>query len=256
MKSPLARSFVVALILWIPALAQREISELLYVSPVRVSGVVMDTRSNAIPSAAIACLALLDRNVVVERSVQTDVNGRFDFETLAPAIVVRSAGYESRLVQVGTTESSGLRVMMTPAIDVAEIATCSMKASCLSVGARLWFPAKQGISVSRPGRSIDASEREFNVKSGLRRFILVHGSGPSWGGPYPRGREVWLSSEYVEQTRHTDGSDVIDSKGKTRDGKIWRHVGLKGESAFYVDADPQAASAFDRMLDGVCIRRK
>jgi hypothetical protein len=85
---------------------------------------------------------------------------------------------------------------------------------------------------------------------------MIHGAGPSWGGPNPRSREVWSSVTYKERTRKGDGIQVIDASGKTADGKAWRHVGLSGESAFYTDLDPDAAAIMDRLLDGLSVIRK
>ena len=48
----------------------------------------------------------------------------------------------------------------------------------------------------------------------------------------------------------------MDASGKTLDGKLWRHIGVSGESVFYFDVDADAAAIMDRMLDGLCLIRK
>jgi hypothetical protein len=48
-------------------------------------------------------------------------------------------------------------------------------------------------------------------------------------------------------------SDVIDARGKTAGGKLWRYVGTFGESASYYEVDPRDAALPDRFLDGACV---
>jgi hypothetical protein len=49
------------------------------------------------------------------------------------------------------------------------------------------------------------------------------------------------------------GVHIIDARGKTADGKLWRSVGLRNESAFYSDADFKSAAIMDRILDGLSV---
>ncbi len=85
---------------------------------------------------------------------------------------------------------------------------------------------------------------------------MIHGAGPSWGGPTPRGREVWTSITYKESARLGGRFRLIDASGTTADGKVWRHIGVPGESAFYYDLDRESAAIMDRVLDGLCLNRK
>ncbi len=82
---------------------------------------------------------------------------------------------------------------------------------------------------------------------------MIHGAGPSWGGPNPRSREVWSSIGYRENIHKGDGIQVMDARGTTSDGKLWRHFGRPGESIFYLHLDIDAAVIMDRALDGVCL---
>jgi hypothetical protein len=82
---------------------------------------------------------------------------------------------------------------------------------------------------------------------------MLHGAGPSWGGPEPRSQEVWRSVEFSEIHRTWRGSLIYDARGKTSDGKLWRSVGQSGESIFYFDQNPKDATLFDRVMDGLCI---
>jgi hypothetical protein len=82
---------------------------------------------------------------------------------------------------------------------------------------------------------------------------MIHGVGPSWGGPEPPAREVWNTLEFSETQRDARGHLVLDARGKTSDGKLWRSIGQFGESAFYYGQDQKDAILFDRVLDGLCV---
>lgn len=61
---------------------------------------------------------------------------------------------------------------------------------------------------------------------------------------------------YKERIRRSDGIQAIDASGQTSYGKLWRWVGVAGESVFYFDLDADAAATMDRVLDGLCIIRR
>lgn len=182
--------------------------------------------------------------------MQADTVGRFQFKTRAPSIVFRRDGFESVFVRLATNNDT-LRVRMVPAEATRPLPACEARVSCLSTG-RLCFARVKGVGIGRIGGSIDASERVFNVHRG--RFQMIHGLGPSWGGPTPRDHDVWSSIEFIELFRDGCGLRAIDARGKTIDGKRWRSVGIPGESAFYFDVEAGQTAEFDSMLDGVCVR--
>ena len=228
---------------------------LLYSSPVTVLGVVMDADANPLKDVRIDHIAVRDRSRVIERSLQTDAAGRFNFKTIAPAIVFRKQAYKSQVARV-SSRSREMRIIMTSAAPVDFVPPCNIEPKCFSVdGGGFCFPNSSDIEIGRVGGSVDASEREFVVQTGSGRFVLIHGAGPSWGGPLPRSGDVWSSADYQESTRPGRDRDVIDARGRTSEGKMWRHIGVWGESGFYFGVDPTVAAAFDRVLDRVCIGR-
>jgi len=93
----------------------------------------------------------------------------------------------------------------------------------------------------------------FRKKGWTSRLVRVsHNAAPSWGGPEPRTQEIWDSVEFSETRRETRGYLVLDARGKTSDGKLWRWIGQSGESVFYFGQEQKDAMLFDRVLDGLC----
>lgn len=211
-------------------------------SPIDVSGTIVDPNGAPLGGVRIGH--------VEGTSVQTDSAGRFHLTTRAPSIVFRRDGFESVLLQLATNNDK-IGVRMVPAERTSPLLACEARVSCLSTG-RLCFPKVRGVEIGRIGGSIDAFERVFNVHRG--RFQMIHGSGPSWGGPTPRDQDVWSSIEFKESVRDGCGLRVIDARGKTIDGKQWRSVGIPGESAFYFNVQLGQTAEFDNMLDSVCVR--
>ena len=82
---------------------------------------------------------------------------------------------------------------------------------------------------------------------------MLHGAGTSWGGPEPRTQEIWNSVEFSEAQREARLDLVLDARGRTADGKLWRSIGREGESVFYYGQEPKDAALFDRVLDGLCV---
>jgi hypothetical protein len=109
-----------------------------------------------------------------------------------------------------------------------------------------------GFKVSEQGSMGDSVMREFMVPTsdGLREVLF--GSGPTWSLGIPYTGDVWESAEYSERDYTLGDLDVIDARGKTTGGKLWRYVGTFGESASYYEVDARAAALPDRFLDGVC----
>ena len=224
------------------------IAQFLYPTPVTVSGVTVDSQGSPVQGVRIEHIYLQYQYAT---SATTDTGGRFRFETKAPAVVFRRDGFESQLVRVPSAQTELLIVLRAaPAMDA--IPTRHACSDCVSVGV-FCVPKIKGVQIGKMGGSIDAFERTFSVRTASGRWWMIHGAGPSWGGPNPRDHEVWSSITYRERIRTGDGLRVLDSSGTTSDGKVWRHVGVSGESVFYFDLDPDAASIMDRMLDGLCL---
>src|ERR1700751_4009260 len=73
---------------------------LLYPAPITVSGTTVDSSGNPLRGVRIEHIAIRTSITVVEPSVETDANGRFRFDTVAPSAVFRKDGFESQLVKV------------------------------------------------------------------------------------------------------------------------------------------------------------
>lgn len=224
---------------------------LLYPDPITVSGTTVDSSGNPVQGVHIEHLAVRTPITIMEPSVETDANGRFRFDTVAPTTVFRKDGFDSQLVRVSGSQSE-LRIVLKVAPPRDAIPIRRAASGCVSVGGILCLPKIKGVQIGDIGGSVDAAERSFTVG----RWQMIHGAGPSWGGPNPRSQEVWSSVDYKERIREGDGLQVIDASGRTLDGKRWRSVGVSGESAFYLDLDADKAAIMDRLLDGLCIIRK
>ena len=74
-----------------------------------------------------------------------------------------------------------------------------------------------------------------------------------WSFGIPMDEDVWSSVEYSEHTYEVEGAPIVDARGKTAKGDLWRFLGDIGESAEYEDADPATAALFDKMMDGMCM---
>ena len=213
-------------------------------APHSVSGKVVDSAGEPIAGAHI------DHSDVREQEqLFTDELGRFHVETRAPALVIRKHGFSGQIVR--TSDPAALRVVLQRA---APLPDC--KAACISLKSStsaFCLPPSPGIKVSDQGRMGDSVMREFMVPTidGLREVLF--GSGPTWSLGIPYTGDVWESFDYSERSYTIGDSDVIDARGKTSGGKLWRYVGTFGESASYYEVDPRDAALPDRFLDGACV---
>ena len=171
-------------------------------------------------------------------------------------MVFRKNGFESQFARV-PSQQTDLRIVLKTAPATDAIPICRAGSDCVSVTTGFFcLPNFKGVQIGNTGGGIDAFERSFTVRTASGRSQMIHGAGPSWGGPNPRSREVWSSITYIERIREGSGIQVMDASGKTSDGKLWRHVGVSGESVFYFDVDTDVAAVMDRILDGLCLIRK
>lgn len=211
--------------------------------PRTLSGWVLDASGAPVTGAHI------DHSDVREQEqLFTDEMGRFYVETRAAALVVRKHGFDGQLIR--TDQKGPLHIVLRRA---APLKAC--KSACVGLkGSHSVFclPSISGIRVSEQGRMGDSVMREVMVPTSDGPRELLFGSGPNWSLGIPYTGDVWESTNYSEKTYTLGDVDVIDARGKTSEGKLWRYVGTFGESASYYEVDPRDAALPDRFLDGVC----
>lgn len=233
----------------IPGWAQSsEVVQLLYSTPITVSGMAVDSAGEPVQGVRVEHLAARTQFNLLEPPAETDGSGRFRFDTIAPTAVFRKDGFESQLVKLSRSQN-GLRIVLQAAPPMDSLPNRKTTSGCVSVTGIFCFPKIKGVHVGDIGGSIDAIERTFTVG----HSEMTHGTGPSWGGPEPRSSAVWSSVEYSERTHSAGGSRIIDARGKTSDGKLWRSLSVRNESASYYNFDSHSAAIMDRVLDGVVL---
>jgi hypothetical protein len=210
-----------------------------------IAGIVVDADGKPVAGAHI------DHSDVREQeSLFTDDQGRFQVRTRAPAVVVRKLGFDGALIKTGTV--GPLRIELHAA--TGSIPACHEKCEGLASAKSMFcFPAVAGVEVHGQGRMGESTSRAFLVAThdGPREILL--GSGPMWSLGIPYTGDVWESTEYSEKSFAIGDSEIIDARGKTLDGKLWRYLGRFGESASYYEVDARDAALADRFLDGACI---
>lgn len=237
---------IVPFLLFAQSLTPRK-ETLLLLNAQHVSGVVTDSSGNPIVGAAIW------HTYESTHLVVTDASGHFDLSTRAPAFVIRKDGYEG--VFVRTEDASEIQITLKNS--TVTLPACSEKSTCTSLDgfdSAFCFPHIDKMKVSDQSNDIDYGNRIYSIGSGKSRQTMQHAAGPMWGVGLPYDGDVWGSVEYSERTYRYGEGFIVDARGKTKDGKLWRFVGRFGESAAYQNVDQEAAAQFDRVLDGVCVR--
>lgn len=236
---------LVVLLLATIAFAQRDdFAELMLPSPVQMSGVVVDAQGTPIPGVWVSHLG-------VRTGIKSNHDGHFDLKTNTPVVVFRKPGLSS--VVVRTVNSADLKVTMQTA---QTMKTCRSGEHCYSIagfGGRLCVPAVSGVKATKQGNDIDYGARAYIIETEHGKQGIRHGAGPMWTLGAPSDTNVWSSSEYSEKTYQAGPIDVVDARGKMRDGKVWRYIGMVGESLEYRGVEPGDAVRLDEVLDGVCV---
>jgi hypothetical protein len=212
-----------------------------------ISGLVTDSLGHPIAGASVEHTNSTDKELV------TDATGHFELSTRAPALVIRKIGYDSAFVRNKNAQS--VHITLQPSQGV--LAACSSKSLCKTIdgfGSIFCFSKINGVKVSEQGNDIDYGMRIFSIRAKNGRKFVRHGSGPMWSFGIPENEDVWDSIDYSEKTYRAGRAVVVDAKGKTSAGKLWRYIGRLGESASYDDVDQDSAVLLDRVLDGLCIR--
>jgi hypothetical protein len=158
----------------------------------------------------------------------TGAEGRFEFVTTAPAVVVRKAGYQSHFMR--TENAVGVRIVLEPA---HPFPACTLDAA-----------PKHTV---KTGQDIDYTSTATIIETKEGQAAIVCGNGPLWSFGMPEDSLVWESVEYSESVS-SDYGGVVDARGKTRDGKYWRYRGVLGSSCSYSKVDQTTAAALDCLM--------
>jgi len=212
-----------------------------------VSGIVADTDGKPLSGASIQHLGRMIPDVA------TDSTGHYELSTRVPAFVIRKIGYDGAFVR--TEDAHTIRITLKQSRRAIPI--CSSKNLCTSVSG--WdtvfcFANVKRVKASEQVNDVDYGNRIYSVKSGRTPQYMSHGAGLMWSFGMPPDEDVWSSVEYSEKTYRFGTGVIIDARGKSASGKLWRSIGKFGESASYYDADQVSATLFDQMIDGMCVR--
>ena len=186
-----------------------------------ISGVVVDIGGKLVQGARI-------EHGRTRVGQSTDKDGRFEFETDAPAVVIRKVGFQSHFLR--TEGAAGARIMLAPAQPVASCTLNSVPKHTVKTG--------QDVDYTSTATIIETEDGEA---------ALVCGNGPFWSFGVPDDSLVWESVEYSESVT-TDYGGIVDARGKTKDGKYWRYRGILGSSCSYSKVDQTTAAALDCLM--------
>jgi hypothetical protein len=204
-----------------------------------VTGVVTDASGKPLENARIEHMG--NRVIVVPTSVtlepsadeiRTDAEGHFRVVTRAPAIVVRTPGYESQRLLV--TGDEHVQVTLIP---IKSTSRCRLSAPPA-------FKTKQA-------NDIDYTATWFYIKTkdGPKGIISGSGGAYSWGAP--SDKDVWTSVEYSEMMFE---GGVVDAAGHSAAGKYWRSRTIFGKAAQYYEQSRETAEQLDCVMDRIPIK--
>jgi hypothetical protein len=216
----------------------------LFLSPVHVTGFVVDSNGKPVAEAQI------DHTGDMRSWHQTDAAGRFSFDTKAPSLVVRKAGFRSSFLH--TQRDLDMRITLLKSARQFPICPATNAyANPTDEGFR--FPKIPGLKISGRKQDIDYSAESYSVQTPEGRKWIWHGSGPNWNFGIPLDDDVWQSTQFEETVVMSEGLRVVDARGRLADGLRWRYLGRVGESAAYSDVNDATAKILDQMLDGACL---
>lgn len=212
---------------------------------IHVNGSVVD--EDGLPVAGVR----IDHSDYALTKLKTDPQGKFAFDTKAPNLVIRKAGFRSVLLQ--TKNAKNVRITLH-SVPTASFPICSDKAKFDSLTgweSTFSFPKITGVKLGDETHSIDAGERTYSVRTKYGPKGIMHGGGPSWSDGLPNELDVWQSIQF-EETIFNGG--ILDARGQSGNGNRWRYLGRMGESASYWNVDEVTAEILDQVLDGACVK--
>jgi hypothetical protein len=255
---PICRSRIalqlLGLILGLHVAHSQSLEQLLLPEEVVISGNVVNTAGEPIGKAYVEHASTFFRRGAIvyvhdvrEIGYATDDFGRFSIRTRSPFLVFMKPGYISRRIRID--QSGHLRVTLDPA--TPKFSFCPETTKCESAGF-FCFPQIEGIVATPVRLDVDYLARAFNLDRPGAGLGIWHGHGPMWGDGRPINT-AWNSIEYDESVFNSPYPYLVDARGKTPDGKLWRYLGTVNESAEYRGVDSADASKLDQVLDGMCV---
>jgi hypothetical protein len=163
----------------------------------------------------------------------------------AQRMAVRAPGFETRILEPGFAGRVVLRKAGLPPLPRCQ---------------KNWdntvfvLPEVEG---AQDTQDIDYRMRLYMVRTVTGKHFLRHGWGPLWGAGYPGDHFLEAPGAYEERTyrQFTQEMPLTIARGRTAGGKLWRMVGVFGETIEYETSDPEAARKLDVWMDRVCVAR-
>ena len=241
-------------LLWMPLVfvcfsqqSKEQAPVLLLPKPLHVEGRVVDPDGKAVNNVIFL---YTNRSGIVE----SDSNGKFQFDSSAPSFVAEKIGFESTLVRNGG--SVHIRVVLRKLPPGTSFPVCSE--TDFAKRARGWRGVlqipKEGIKKSyRERLNTDYWSRSVRIKSDSTTVFAYQGRGPLWGGEMPDEETIWGAARYRGKSYDFDGWSIADAKVWLQNGSCSRIIGTFRESVFYEKVACGLVKPLDDLLDKVCI---
>jgi hypothetical protein len=212
-------------------------------APVSVRGVVVDEQGY--PLSGVSVDHIKDR-----QALTTDAKGEFYISTDTPAVVLRKPGFAPVFLRV--TPQTEARIVLRK--QIKGMPDCLGREKCAYMAnGTFCIPSVPGVEPPTGGYDGDYEMQAFVLSVSPKAFA-AHGAGPAWSYGTPSDKDIWSSVEYSEIDYDYHGLRIIDAKGKTAEGKLWRFLGKWGETIFYRDLTPAEAQSLDPLFDQACPR--
>ena len=225
-------------------------------TPVPISGVIVDTSGRPASGVEIYGNLKAGHGKAGWQIKTSDREGAFKIRVIAPVIVFRKSGFQSQRLR---SVNSPKKIVVTMMPASRNLPVCAQSSECIGVPSSAFcFPRVPGIRVGGLSGG-DSVTRDFfpicNPQSVLRHDCCGYVSSEG----LPLWMDVWGSVEYKETVYSVAGVEILDVRGRSSSGRIWRFLGRAGEYAAYDGyhgLKTEEAALLDKVLDGVCIRRR
>lgn len=187
------------------------------------------------------------------RQGQAKFNGSYTGQSSAARIVFRANGFQSVVV----APTQGLRIVMRP-VQPPPFPDCAYNPSnYLAEYRKETFLQFLAAKPDKFRQDEDYRENVYLISTVTGRHAMIHGWGPNYSHGTPGNYFLFhVFQEYAERTFEKNGIVIIDARGTTKDGKLWRSFGVPMELASYQTDDPDAAKQLDAILDSACLMER